>query len=389
MLNLEKIRVQMGQLGLNQAELAAHCGVSKEAVSNWLSGESIPRPRKLAVIAAVLEMSVEALFDTSEVPATPVVAYRTRKNVAPSAEVLEAALEIGNHLRELLAFVRPEDLFAAPLLSSPVLSESYIRAVARQTRLRINLTDIEPVTCDDLLSLHHSFQSILVPVVWGAERVGHENALSVYLPDTKSSWVMFSLNARIDDFNYWLAHELAHTFSLHALQNEEGELFAEKFAQELLFPHEAAEAALDAVINSDSPMAEAERYAKAYNISVVTVIRQLDRVALSAGRPCTGLETRDFWDKWNASRGDIPTVTHSLFGIEKLSVQEYVEKCEEKFKTPIFKALGAWQRIEGGRSPSFVAATLNIGLTDAIELSHFLSQRSLQFGAGGRSEKSS
>ncbi|MFC4422705.1 hypothetical protein [Cupriavidus pampae] len=156
------------------------------------------------------------------------------------------------------------------------------------------------------------------------------------------------------------------------LHGEDGEIFAERFAQELLFPHVAAKDALTSVLASQDRMERAHFYAEAYDISIVTVIRQIDRVAGELGLPATGLETSDFWQAWNGNRASIPTVGHSIFGTEKPDVATYVVDSERTFGTTFFKALAQWQLTEGGRSPSFVATVMNIGLDDAIELSHYL-----------------
>ncbi|MHA6891405.1 helix-turn-helix domain-containing protein [Ralstonia pseudosolanacearum] len=375
MLNLELTKSKMTLLGLTQADLADRCGVSKEAVSNWLSGESTPRPRKLKALAEAIGVGVDSLFGGQDALPAPIVAYRTKKNLPVTGGAMDAAAELARHLRELVPFVQRESLFSPPVLHAPSLEEDYIRSAALQTRARIGLTALAPLTREQLLGLHQAFGSILVPVLWGEDKMGHENALSVYLPEEKLSWVVFSLNARNDDFNYWLAHELAHCYTLHALQGDDGECFSERFAQELLFPHAAAEAALNDIATSPDRMERARYYAEIYDISIVTIIRQVDRVARSLGKAITGLENDDFWANWSATRTAVPTVAEALFGTEPLSIEAYVANSERVFSTPIFQALAAWQHQEGGRSPSFISSALNIALGDAVELSRILTRR--------------
>lgn len=362
----------MQRLGLTQAALAKHCDVSKEAVSNWLSGENIPRPNKLKVLAEALQVTISALLEEQSSSQGPVVAYRTRQNRPVTGEASEAAYDVGQHLEQLVPFIQRDTVFAPSVLVEPSLNSEYIREAARQVRSRIGLTQTEPLTRAQLLELLHDFGAILVPVLWGKERDGHENALSVYLPDSKISWVVFNLNARDDDFNYWLAHELGHCYTLHKLQGDDGETFAEKFAQELLFPLEAASDAL-AVISSDpTPRERANWFAGKYEVSVVTIIKQADAAAALKNLPATGLATRSFWASWKTSRHLVPTLTDTFFGKESLSAAEYVLKCEDEYKTPIFRALSKWQHANEGRSPAFIAGALNIEINQAFELSHFL-----------------
>ncbi|MVW64328.1 helix-turn-helix domain-containing protein [Massilia sp. NEAU-DD11] len=371
MLNLEKIRDAMMHLGLNQIALAKDCDVSKEAVSNWLSGESVPRPNKLKALATALKIDVAQLVAPPQL-SEPIAAFRTRRNRPATGDGLEAAQDQGYHFQQLVPFILRETVFAPSVLEKPRLDEEYIREAARQVRVRNGFSPSEPLTRDNLLYLLRDFGALLVPVPWGKERVGHENALSVYLPESKTSWVVFNINAKNDDFNYWLAHELGHCYTLHSLQGDDGEQFAERFAQELLFPLEAAREALSAICSAPSPREQANWYAGKYEISVVTVVKQADRAAEIAEIAPTGLQTKSFWSSWSAARHSVPTVAQVLFGHETLSTSDYVIKCEQEFKTPIFRTLAKWQRQEGGRSPAFIAGALNVELGLAFELSHFL-----------------
>ena len=372
MLNATTIHTAMQQLGLSQAKLASLCNVSKEAVSNWLSGESIPRPNKLKSLAEVLHLEIDDLLKAEQLIPEPIIAYRTKRNRPVTGNSKEAALDLAASLRELVPFVRKNALFTPPILQNPLLDDDYIREATQQVRAKIGLTPKAPLCRAHLLQLHQDFGSILVPVFWGQNKVGHENALSVYLPDSKVSWVIFSLNAHDDDFNYWLAHELGHCYSLHALQDEAGELFAERFAQELLFPQEVATDALESIKADDSPRERANWYAGTYSTSIVTVIRQADKMAKILGVEPTGIETNSFWAQWTASRNYMPTVVEVLFGEAQLTTEEYILKCEDEFKTPVFRALAQWQAAEGGRSPSFISSALNIDIGQALELSHAL-----------------
>jgi hypothetical protein len=55
-------------------------------------------------------------------------------------------------------------------------------------------------------------------------------------------------------------------------------------------------------------------------------------------------------------------------------MKELVVKGEQVFGTPVFRALARWQHSEGGRSPSFVAAALNLKVGDAVQMAHALAE---------------
>lgn len=363
----------MTQLGLTGTALAEACGVSKEAVSNWLRGDSIPRPSKIAALSNALRVTVDDLFvpDPSEPPA-PVVAFRMRGNRAPTPEAKEAGEEVGLHLRQLLPFTG--SLFAPRHIVDPKVDEALIDDVTKALRAQLNLGPTEAVTHGHLLQLLNSFGAVLVPVYWGGDKVGHENAMSVYLPESRSSWVLFNVGCRLDDFSYWLAHELGHCLTLHALVGDAGEKFAELFAQTLLFPRALAAKALTDIRESSRPMELVQWYAATYGVSVVAVVKAADRVAVDAGQPPTGLATARFYAQWKFDGKTARTASDELFGTTKPTMKELVVKGEQVFGTPVFRALARWQRSAGGRSASFVAATLNLKLGDATQLSQALEE---------------
>lgn len=372
MLNLDLIQNTMSNLGLSQAALAERCKVSREAVSNWLSGQSMPRPNKLKALSDALELEPDSLIQSAPTQPEPVVAGRTRKHAALKGEALDNATELARQIRELVPFARGETLFAPPALAAPQADLDYARNVARHIRARLGVNARVPLRREHLLRLHQEVGSVLVPVLWPRDKSGYGNAISVYLPDSKTSWVIFSLHSRNDDFHYLLAHELANCYALHALRGEAAASFAEYFARELLFPRDVAGEALDAILASKTPAEHARSIAAAYDISVATVVRQADHSAQEQGRDKTGLDP----DKLRKAGADAaPSVTCALFGNARLSVGEYITGAEELFKTPAFEAIAQWQQQQGERAGAFIAGILNIRMEEALALSNTLFSR--------------
>ncbi|UCV09997.1 helix-turn-helix domain-containing protein [Dechloromonas denitrificans] len=374
MLNLAAIDSAMRKLGLNGKALADACGVSKEATSNWLNGESIPRPSKLARLAEVLGIPVESLLSMAQLPA-PVFAYRTKLNKPVTGLLREAAEEQARHLEQLLPFVEATSEFEPPLMRNPSLEEERIRHAANAVRSSLNLSHTDVLSNAHLESLFRTFGAILVPVLWGLNKEKHENALTVYLPESKTSWVVFNLGCKQDDYKYWLAHEYGHCLTLHGLSEEDGEIFAEKFAQHLVFPDEVANECLEKIRLNGDGRNTVKAYAESYEISVITVLRAVDRLSEQLFGQKTGLDTKSFYAAWNATRKTISSMANVIFGSDAPLPQEYVEKSEALYKTPVFRALENFQTAEGGRNPAFVANTLNIGLGDAVSLSLYLWER--------------
>jgi len=152
MLNVELIKSAMTQLGLTGTDVAKACGVSKEAVSNWLNGESIPRPSKITALSTALKIATEELFvpDPSE-PPSPVIAFRTRMNRAPSLEIQEVGEEVGRHLRQLLPFIGAQ--FSPRQIVNPKVDERLIEENAKAIRAELKLGATEAVTHGHLLQV--------------------------------------------------------------------------------------------------------------------------------------------------------------------------------------------------------------------------------------------
>lgn len=374
MLNIPAIEAAMRERGLNGTSLAEACGVSKEATSNWLSGESVPRPSKLRMLAEVLRLPVEIVLQLAT-PIQPVFAYRTRNNKPVTGALRKAAEDQALHFEQLLPFVPFNSEFEPPLMRSPSLEEERIRKAANAVRMSLGVGNKDVLSNAKLEGLFRTFGAILVPVLWGLDKEKHENALTVYLPESKVTWVVFNLCCKQDDYKYWLAHEYGHCLTLHGLSEEDGEVFSEKFAQHLVFPDEIANECLSKLRAEGSDMAIINEYAKRYEISVITVLRAVDRLSEQLYGAVTGLETRGFFAQWKTSRATAPTMSQEIFGSNSPSAQEYIEKVEARFDTPLFKALQNFQISDGGRNPAFISEILNVGLGDAISYSHLLWER--------------
>lgn len=371
MLNITAIEGAMRKLGLTGAALAEACQVSKEATSNWLKGESIPRPSKLTKLSEVLGIPVDSLLTIVQPPA-PVFAYRTKLNKPVTGQLRDAAEEQARHLEQLLSFVEDRPDFEPPLLRDPSLDADRIRHAATRARITLGLSNKEVLSNESLERLFHIFGAILVPVIWGLNKERHENALTVYLPESKTSWVVFNLGCRKDDYKYWLAHEYGHCLTMHALSEEDGEIFAEKFAQQLVFPDEVAHECLEKVREGGDGGVSIKEYAKKYGVSVITVLRAVDRLSEQLYGKKTGMDTRSFYMAWSRGRAKIPTMSQLVFDSDTPSQEVYVAKAQEAYNTPIFTAIRRFQEVESGRNPAFIASVLNIGIGDALSLSHVL-----------------
>jgi len=82
-LNLARLEDALIRAGMNQADLAARLKVSREAVSNWMRGESFPRPDKLIRIGMSVGLEFDDLVVTRDAPGVkPMVEYGAKRRCA-------------------------------------------------------------------------------------------------------------------------------------------------------------------------------------------------------------------------------------------------------------------------------------------------------------------
>lgn len=58
----DALRLRREERGLSQAEVADRLGVGQQAVSQWESGQSLPRPSRIAQLSVVLQVDMEQLW---------------------------------------------------------------------------------------------------------------------------------------------------------------------------------------------------------------------------------------------------------------------------------------------------------------------------------------
>ena len=360
---------------MNGSGLADQVGVSREAVSNWLSGQSIPRPKALKAIAEALRAQPVELFQARAVADEPVIAYRTVERKPVSAEAMSAGHDAARHLQTLLPHVGIAASVPPRRLSNPTADASCAREAAELVRREIAHAPGEKLDVDTLLNALRLYGALLVPVLWGRGQAGEGNALSISDPKSNTFWVLLNLDCLAEDFRYWISHELGHCLSLHELRGDEAEAFAEAFAQHLLFPDELAEQCLKQMDASDDRIAIAERWARELGLSSLTPIRCVQRLAEERNLLCEKLDTNEFFDAWRQQRESAPTIAEEFFGSDMVAIEPYVELAETKFASPVFKALGLYQKARGGKDAAFIARALNINVGEAVELATHLWKR--------------
>lgn len=363
-LNLDTLKGAMDRWGLNPAGLAKKLDVSREAVSKWLNGESIPRPDKLLRLALLLDLTFDQLVIRVPETAEPVVAFRKQGAHKTTDLHISRAKEMGRLLRPLAHHLPFDELIRPAELKQPASEYSYVQKVVTKFRDDIGVTPAERLDFHHLIKKFRELQAVLIPVMWGRKE-RHENALHIYLPDSTTTWVYLNLDSEVHDFKFWMAHEIGHILA-PSLHGDEGEDFADAFAAALLFPENLAADAYPVVAagrNKGTQMNRIKQIAEVNVISPITVYYEINKYAKQHGRAKVDLGSAIFGAAKNLSKAYY-SVSESLFDGTRPEPSRYIQIAETQFDSPFFSALKKYLAL-GDKGPGYVQAVLDIPLLDA------------------------
>lgn len=373
-LNLAAVETAMNAKGFTQTSLAEKLGVTKAAVSKWLTGKSFPRPPELLKLGKLIGLSYGALVvAASTAPSMePLVAFRKRRGTKTTLEHLTRAKEMGRLLSPVVKHL-PYDRFLSPgRLRNPALDYRYIQDLVVELRKDLKLSPSGPIDFPDIIQKFKELQAVIVPVLWG-EKDRHENALHVYLPDSKTTWIYLNLDSHWHDFKFWMAHELGHVLALDLLTADtmdQAEDFSDQFAGALLFPEEAARPVFEKYRTLASPRARLDLVvstADEYVISPNSVYLELENYARAHGASFAPLDRGALFPAIAQFNKSHPLVSERFFDGKHPSADHFMRVCGDAFQTPFFTALGAYLKT-APYSDSLLGRMLDLPLADAKEL---------------------
>lgn len=365
LLNSVAIQGVLAERGITQKQLADAVGISSQAVTNWLKGKDFPRPASLLKLATTLGLTFDQLVQTNNV-GRPVIAYRKKANVKTTDAHIAKAEGMGMLLKPLVAHL-PELQALRTLITSPSTDYDKLQVAASQTRGRLGIGEQAVLGYEHLIGEFKDCGAILVPVLWGAKG-NHENALHIRLPEEDVTFIYLNLDTRLEDFKFWMAHELAHVFTPDLSGTNEGEDFADAFAGALLYPKACAEQAYRVAIqqpNSDSAIEVLLKQAAAHMISLNTVFQQIQRYAKATHSTPLPIEDKSIHVLRNSLRGSL--VSEAMFDPMPPSPQRYIAACEKTFQTGFFLALKRMIN-DNGTGVSYIQQVLDTPLQDASAL---------------------
>ena len=366
-LNIEKIFETMDEVGFNQARLAKNLGVSRTIVSSWFKGRKFPRPDKLLKLGVILGLSFQDIVKKSVTASEPVVAFRKKGRRKTTDAHVTNARQMGQLLEHLVPYLPFDRLFQPPVLKEPKLEYNYIQKAAAKIRSEIGVENSVPIEFKQLIKKLNEFEVILIPVFHG-QKEHHENALHIYLPNSKTTWIYLNLDSNIHDFKFWMAHELGHVLS-PSLTGESAEDFADAFAQALLFPQEQAKEAYKVLKRFRSTRSRIKHIlslADSFIISPITIYLAINDYAEEIGLDVFRLEPDIYAVTTNLNKRFL-NVSDTLNKGEPFTAPEYIQLIKKLFHSPFAEALRIYLS-ENEKSAGFIQLILDTSIFDAKEI---------------------
>lgn len=369
-INKETIHTTLTELGWTQSQLAKAVGVSSQSVTNWFKGKDFPRPATLLKLATTLKLSFDQLV-TTEDKGQPVVAFRKKGNAKTTAAHISKAEGIGMLLKPLVPYLS-ELQSLRTLITSPSTDYARLQLAVSQTRARLGIGEQAVLGYEHLIGEFNSCGAVLIPVLKGAKQ-SHENALHIRLPQEDVTFIFLNLDTRLEDFKFWMAHELAHVYTPDLSGTNEGENFADAFAGALLFPKACVEPAYHEAMQQASTQATIrvlQQQANEHMISLNTAYQQIKLFTKSADLPSLPVDEKTIHTVRNSNHG--PLISEALFDPMPPEPKRYMATCEHLFQSDFFNALKLMIH-ENGTGPSYIQQVLDTSLQDATALHEAMS----------------
>ena len=365
-LHRENVENQMSKLGFSNTDLSERLDVSRQTISNWITGKKFPRPAKLLKLAQILELTFQEIVTKIDFSHEPSVAFRKKGNHKITQEYHEDAKSKGYLLENIVPYLPYDNQSSPPILIKPNNSYEYIQKAASRVRSEISKEAKDLVEFEDLIRFFNEYHAVIIPVFWGNKQ-NHENALHVYLPGSMTTWVYLNLDSKIHDFKFWMAHELGHIKSPH-LQGDDAEDFADSFAGALLLNQELAESEyvhLRRLANKSHQLSRIKELAEDLVISPLTIYYEINKYASFSKKSKIDLESDSEIFKVNTSfcKG-FKSVSETLFKNLPPSPKEYFESARLFFDSPFFDSLRGYLKKEK-KSVGFLQELLDLSPVDA------------------------
>ena len=357
------LKAALAEKGWDQRKLAESVGVSAQAVTNWMKGVDFP----------VLSLGFDKLVHQDQAM-QPVIAFRKKGSSKTTEEHVAYARAVGALLKPLVQYL-PTRKALRTQISNASLEYENIQGAVAAVRSKLGIGQAAVLSYEHLIAEFAANDAVIVPVMWGT-RHRHENALHILLPVEKITFIYLNLDTHLEDFKFWMAHELAHVYTPDLAGKGVGEDFADAFAGALLFTKELAHLAYTDAARKHSAsttISALHSFAQQHSISLYSVFNEVRKYAKARGLSPLKLDETMIHAARNSGgiRGEL--VSSTLFEPLPPDAATYIASAHNVFQSNFFTGLQAMLR-DRGTGAGYLQQVLGVAYADAQSIHHELTR---------------
>ncbi len=218
-------------LGLSMEKLAEQIGVSKQMISKYEKGESLPDSRHLLLLSQVLHKEPDYFFRPIKIDVEN-IRFRKKSKVKGRilAQLQEQIIDKIEKYQEIEEILGIENKFANPLENIIIDSEEHVEQAAEYLRQQWKLWDNPIFSVTELLEK----RGIKVLEI---ETDEHFDGLCAIIDD--SAVIVVEKTENVERKRFTLLHELGHLLFNYIQDRKKSEKLANRFAGAMLLPQQA------------------------------------------------------------------------------------------------------------------------------------------------------
>jgi Zn-dependent peptidase ImmA (M78 family)/DNA-binding XRE family transcriptional regulator len=327
---------------MSQQDLADLVGISKQMISKYEKGESIPSSPSLIKLAKSLKVKVDYFFSSNKIE-LGTVNFRKKSSFS---------LKKQNALKELIklkleSYIEIEEILQIDYSFTNPLKPRFVKKIDEIEKLVLELRNDWEIGLDPIHNIIQLLEDKEIKVVEIDEEENLFDGLATIVND-KFPVIVVNKNFNVERKRFTLLHELGHLLlNLPDCDIKSEENYCNKFASEFLFPKKLVFKEFGLKRDSIS-LTELIEVQKKYGISIPAIIyRLVDAGIFSEGR------LTDFYKKINSN--------------PNLKIQVYKERFETPENSNRFEQLVYRSLSQELVSMSKASSLLNVNINAIIE----------------------
>jgi Zn-dependent peptidase ImmA (M78 family)/DNA-binding XRE family transcriptional regulator len=227
----QKIKNARALKGFSQQELADMIGVSKQMISKYEKGESIPTSSNLLKLGKSLKVKIDYFFKTSKIE-LGILNFRKKSSFSiKKQESLKQLIKLN-----LENYLEIEDLLQIDYSFKNSIENEKVSSVKDIERIVLSLRSVWQIGLDPIHNIIQLLEDNEIKVIELFDVEDNFDGLATFVND-KFPVIVVNGNFPVERKRFTLLHELGHLLlNLINCDLKEEENYCNKFASEFLFP---------------------------------------------------------------------------------------------------------------------------------------------------------